>query len=97
MKRKMRSLCLCLLLMVVGIGGVLAQTSTVRGRVVDATGVPIIGASVVEKGTTHGTVTDVDGNFQLTLTAADATLVIQFIGYEAVEQKAQPQMNVTLS
>ena len=43
----------------------MAQTKAVTGVVVDATGEPIIGASVLEIGTTNGTITDVDGNFTI--------------------------------
>ena len=51
------------------------QASTVvSGTVLDATGEPIIGASVVEKGTTNGTVTDMDGKFTLTVSSAKAEL-----------------------
>lgn len=56
---------------------------TVRGRVVDATGEPIIGANVKVKGTTNGTITDIDGNF--TLNDAKGTLVVSFIGYKTQE------------
>ena len=43
----------------------MAQTKTITGVVVDATGEPVIGASVLEVGTTNGTITDVDGNFTI--------------------------------
>ena len=52
-------MCLCFSI------SVLAQAKTVTGTVVDAIGEPIIGASVLEMGTTNGTITDVDGNFTL--------------------------------
>ncbi|MDR2765552.1 MAG: carboxypeptidase-like regulatory domain-containing protein [Tannerella sp.] len=52
----------------------------ITGTVVDAAGEPIIGANVVEKGTTNGTVTDVDGNFSLDV-QDNATLQVSFIGY----------------
>ena len=62
-----------------------AQNSkSVSGTVVDASGEPIIGASVAVKGTTSGTVTDLDGNFQLNVTD-NAVLVISYIGYSAQE------------
>jgi TonB-linked SusC/RagA family outer membrane protein len=76
-----------------------AQTITVSGNVVDATGEPIIGASVVEKGnTTVGTVTDFDGNFKLSV-PAKATLVVSYIGMKSQEVavKGQSKINVTLS
>ena len=48
-----------------GVGLFLAvmQTVTVKGQVMDPTGVPVIGASVLEKGTSNGVITDIDGNF----------------------------------
>jgi TonB-linked SusC/RagA family outer membrane protein len=61
-----------------------AQTITVKGVVKDATGESIIGASVVEKGTTNGIITDLDGNFALHV-PKNAMLVISFVGYKAQE------------
>ena len=72
-----------------------AQQITVNGTVQDTQGEPIIGANILVKGTSNGTITDLDGNFQLT-TDADATLVISFIGYQTQELPAQPVMNITL-
>ena len=63
----------------------------ITGTVVDAQG-PVIGASVVEKGTTNGTVTDFDGNFSLSVKPG-ATIVISFIGYETQEIKVGTQDN----
>lgn len=60
------------------------QTGTVKGQVVDANGEPIIGASVLVKGTTNGTITDFDGNFSLN-DASKGTLVISYIGYQTQE------------
>lgn len=72
------------------------QTRLVKGRVNDAMG-PMVGATVVEKGSTsNGVVTDVDGNFSISV-APDATLVISFIGYEPQEVSASKQpLEVTL-
>ena len=61
-----------------------SQNITVKGIVKDATGEPVIGASVVEKGTTNGITSDIDGNFTLT-TPRNATLVISFVGYQTQE------------
>ena len=69
-----------------------AQTE-ITGTVVDETGEGVIGATVIEKGTSNGTVTDIDGNFTLK-TAAGATLVITYIGYDAVEATAAPGMTI---
>lgn len=60
------------------------QTGTVKGRVADANGEPIIGASVLVKGTANGTITDFDGNFTLN-DASKGTLVISYIGYKTQE------------
>ena len=59
------------------------QVGTVKGIVVDATGEPVIGANVMIKGTSNGTITDIDGNFNLS--NAKGTLVISFIGYKSQE------------
>ena len=75
--------------------GSFAQQITVNGVVQDTQGEPIIGANILIKGTANGTITDLDGNFQLT-TDADAMLVISFIGYQTQELPAQPVMNITL-
>ena len=72
-----------------------AQQITVNGVVQDTQGEPIIGANILVKGTSNGTITDLDGNFQLTADA-DAILVFSFIGYQTQELPAQPVMNVTL-
>ncbi|HKK62698.1 MAG TPA: carboxypeptidase-like regulatory domain-containing protein, partial [Bacteroidales bacterium] len=54
---------------------------TVKGKVVDENGEPLIGATVQQQGTTNGVTTDIDGNFSLSV-PSDATLSISFIGYE---------------
>ena len=74
-----------------------AQTKKVTGVVVDATGETVIGASVLEKGTTNGVITDIDGNFSLTV-GEDAVLQISFVGYQTVEVsvKGKTELNVTL-
>ena len=75
--------------------GSFAQQITVNGVVQDTQGEPIIGANILVKGTANGTITDLDGNFQLTADA-DALLVISYIGYVTQELPAQPVMNITL-
>lgn len=59
----------------------------IKGHVADAAGDPIIGANVTVKGTTTGTITDIDGNFTLEVGSTDGTLVVSFIGYKSVEAK----------
>ncbi len=62
---------------------VYAQENTVTGKVYDVSGEPIIGASVVIQGTTQGTITDMDGAFQLKAQPSQ-TLVVSFLGYKDV-------------
>ncbi len=63
----------------------LAQAVNVSGKVTDETGNPVPGASILEKGTTNGTVTDAQGQFALQVSNANATLTASFIGYKAME------------
>lgn len=65
--------------------GALAQSITINGIVKDSTGEGIIGANVLQKGTTNGTVTDLDGNFTLTVPDKNAVLVFSFLGYVSQE------------
>ena len=74
----------------------IAQQITVNGVVLDSQGEPIIGANILVKGTSNGTITDLDGNFQLSADA-DAILVFSYIGYQTKELPAQPLMNVVLN
>ena len=76
------------------------ETKTIKGMVRDVTGEPLIGASVIEKGTNNVVITDVDGNFTLTV-PADATLSIAYMGYATREihlakRKKQGDLRVTL-
>ena len=70
------------------------QTKQATGQVSDSQG-PLIGATVMEKGTSNGTVTDFNGNFSLNVKPG-ATLVISYVGYESQEVKAGDNLNVTL-
>jgi len=70
------------------------QTQQATGHVEDSQG-PLIGATVMEKGTTNGTVTDFEGNFSLNVKPG-ATLVISYVGYESVEVKAGSNVHVNL-
>jgi iron complex outermembrane receptor protein len=75
--------------------GAFAQQLTVNGLVKDATGEPIIGATVRVAGSTQGAVTDIDGNFTLTVDQG-TTLQVSYIGYETQEVTAAPNVVVTL-
>ena len=73
------------------------QNSVAKGNVKDAAGEPVIGASVVVKGTTNGTITDFDGNFELSGVSKGATLEISFVGYATQEMTFNGQaINVVL-
>lgn len=72
------------------------QTITITGLVVDAAGEPIIGASVVEKGTTNGGITNLDGKFTLNVKPG-ATLKISYVGYQTKEVKANKMMKIVMT
>lgn len=95
-----RSMCvlanLFLFLFTVGVWSANAQQITANGVVKDASGLEIIGANVSEKGTTNGTITDLDGKFTLNVQAGK-TLVISYIGYTTKEIPASANMTVTLN
>ena len=77
------------------ISAVQQQSNKVTGKVSDAMG-PIIGASVVEKGTGNGTITDVNGNFSLNVKSG-AILLISYVGYKPEEVKVGKEpLNITL-
>lgn len=75
----------------------IAQNITVKGVVKDNFGESVIGANVTEKGTTNGMITDLDGNFSLTV-QKNATLVISYIGYitQEIAVKGNTQFNIIL-
>ena len=71
------------------------QTTNITVTIVDSKGEPIIGANVVEKGTTNGTITDVDGKATLNIKPG-ATLQVSFVGYKTTEVKVTKDMRITL-
>ncbi len=75
--------------------GAFAQQIAVKGHVKDTTGEPVIGANVLVKGTTNGTITDFDGNFMLNV-PKDAILSVSFVGYKSAEVRAASTVMVTL-
>ena len=95
MKRKFMLLLTCLF---IGIGLVTAQVTKVTGTVIsEEDGLPVVGASILVKGTAVGTVTDMDGKFQLPNVQSSAkTLVISFIGMKSQELPIKQTMNVIL-
>ena len=95
MKRKLMLLMTCLF---IGIGLVNAQISKVTGTVIsEEDGLPVVGASVLVKGTTTGTVTDMDGKFVLeNIPSSAKTLMISFIGMRTQEVEIKPSVSVVL-
>ena len=71
------------------------QNQAITGKVTDAKGEPVIGANVIEKGTTNGTTTDIDGLFSLNAKHG-TTLVISYIGYVTQEVKANPNKRMEI-
>ena len=76
---------------------VAAQKTVVKGNILDKDNLPIIGANVLEKGTSNGTISDVDGNFTLSVTSPDAVLLITYIGYKNVEKPASANMKIVMT
>lgn len=64
------------------------QSVSVQGTVLDPDGFPVIGASILEKGTTNGVITDIDGNFVLNVSSSKSVLVISYIGFKTIEISA---------
>ena len=92
--KKLTYLLFCLIL---GIGLATAQTTKVTGTVISADdNEPIIGASIVVKGTMVGTVTDFDGAFSLDVPSSAKTLVVSYVGMETQEISVKPQIRVLL-
>lgn len=72
------------------------KKNTVTGVVLDPTGMPVIGANIMAKGTTNGTITDLDGKFSLDVDK-DATLVVSYIGFASQEIKVGNQVNLSIT
>ncbi len=95
MKRKLMLLLTCLF---IGIGLVTAQTQRITGVVIsEEDGQPVVGASVLVKGTSLGTITDIDGNFTLSNVPSSAkTLQVSFVGMQAQDVTIKPSVRVVL-
>jgi len=95
MKRKLMLLMTCLF---IGFGLANAQISRVTGTVIsEEDGLPVVGASILVKGTSVGTVTDLDGKFTLeNIPSSAKTLMISYIGMKTVEVEIKPTVNVSL-
>lgn len=97
---------ICLVLLTGGVPQILSaseamevvqQSSAINGVVVDEAGEPIIGANILQKGTTNGTITDFDGKFSLNV-PAQATITVTYIGYKTQEITLKPgQKNIKIT
>lgn len=86
-----------LLCLVIGISTVVAQNTKVAGSVISADdGLPVIGASIVVKGTMVGTVTDYDGNFTLEVPSNGKVLIVSYVGMLTQEVPVSPNVRVVL-
>jgi outer membrane receptor protein involved in Fe transport len=76
-----------------------AVAMPIKGKITADNGEPLVGASVVVKGTTNGTITDLDGNFSMSVPDGKAILVISFVGYNAQEivVGSQSEINIKLT
>lgn len=82
-----------LIMLVIGLQSMTAQNRTVSGLITDIQNTPLIGVNVIEKGTTNGTVTDIDGVYSLSV-SPEATLVFSYIGFTTQEIDVQGRSNV---
>ena len=75
-----------------------AQNVSVSGIVKDVTGEPLPGVNIMEKGTTNGTITDIDGKFTLSVKGTNSVLTVSFVGYasQEVSVKGKRNLDVTL-
>lgn len=97
MTRKVLNIRALLLALFISVSiGVFAQTS-VRGVVLEQSGEPAIGATIMEKGTSVGTATDFDGNFSIKVASPNAVLVVSYVGMETQEVKLAGRTDVTIT
>lgn len=103
MREKIKPKKLCLLLFTLFVSSVFAATSTlaqqiVTGVVSDATtGEAIIGANIIEAGTTNGTISDLDGAFSLSVSNLNVTLNVSYIGYQSITHPLNGQIKVNIA
>jgi len=73
------------------------QSIVVKGKVLDSDGLPIPGANILEKGTSNGAVTDVEGNYTIKLTSSESIIVVSFLGYADEEIVVGNQTNIDIA
>ena len=90
--------CLALVLLLAASFTAMAQQHTVKGNVADTQGVPVIGLTVIEQGTTNGTSTDAQGNYVITISSPNAALEFEALGYKNVTEQVNGRnvINVTV-
>lgn len=92
-----RNLTLALLCPVISVCSIVAQNQKVTGVVTSAEdGQPVIGAAVMVKGTTQGTITDMDGKFVLEVPQNGKTLLISYVGLATEEVQVKPNLTIVL-
>ena len=96
-KNRAPSLTLLICLLMLTITTLQAQNRTISGTVSDAESNPIPGVNVLVKGTTQGTITDIDGNYQLSIPENAETLQFSFVGYKSVERAINNLSEVNVS
>ena len=93
--RKLTFFLTCLLM--IGVGLVNAQSRSISGKVISADDEqPVIGASVIVKGTTIGTVTNVNGNFSISMPNANSKLIVSYVGMKTLEIESAPNMIIRM-
>lgn len=88
-----RKLKVTLLFMFMGVAGLFAQT-TITGTITDTEAIPLIGVNILEKGTTNGTITDLDGVYSITVQGSEAILEFKYIGFKAQEIQVGNRTNL---
>lgn len=87
---------LVLLALASSVGLAAQKTIVIKGNILDQDKLPVVGANILEKGTTNGTISDVDGNFTLSVGSSDAVLLVKYIGYKDIEKQVAPLMKIVL-
>lgn len=82
-----------ILIMILGSGSIYGQAVNFKGSVIDETDQPIIGVSIIEKNTTNGTITDIDGNFNLKTITSSPVIIFSYLGYRNLEIKVDTISN----
>lgn len=96
MKKQLQKSMVTLLLCLCGAGIVSAQSFTVSGTIRDFQDEPMVGVNVVEKGTTNGTVTDVNGKYTLEVSSPEATIRYSFVGFDSEEIKVEGKSTIDM-